>query len=269
MKQLKQDHQELMTLLDKNAKKKANLFENSLPKYMVRSIFAGAYLTIGTAIAVMVGEKANHIHPDLGKFFYAFMFSLSLVMIIYMNAELGTSNMMYLTAAAHRKVLKPFHALKILLICILCNLIGGIIFSYIISLTTIFQNLPANHFLFAAVSDKLAKSHLQIISEGIFANMIVNTAIITSIRMKDDAGKLLAVIFIIFIFAFLGFEHVIANFSSFSMAFFAFSGSIPNMSLSTVLNNWLFASIGNYIGGGFMIGFVYSWLNQGQTVYCD
>ncbi len=263
------EYQGLMALLDKNAKKKAQLFEYSTPKYMVRSIFAGAFLTIGTAIAVMVGEKANHIHPDLGKFLYAFLFSLSLVMIIYMNAELGTSNMMYLTTAVHRKVLKPFNALKILITCILCNLIGGIIFSYMISLTNIFQSLPADHFLFAAVSDKLAKPNRQIFSEGIFANMIVNTAIIISIRMKDDAGKLFAVIFIIFIFAFLGFEHVIANFSSFSLAFFATGGHVPGMTVIAVLKNLLFATLGNFVGGGLLLGLNYSWLNNGKSKYTD
>lgn len=263
------DNQGLMAVIDKNAKKKAHLFEHSIPKYIVRCLFAGMFLTIGTAIAVMVGEKGNHIHPELGKFFYSFMFSLSLVMIIYMDTELGTSNMMYLTTAVHRKILNPLRAMKILITCILCNLLGGIIFPYVISLTNIFHQLPPEHFLFTAVSGKLAKSNLQILSEGIFANVIVNTAVIASARMKDDAGKLFATIFIIFIFAFLGFEHVIANFASFSMAFFAFGGPVPNMSIFSVLNNWLFALIGNYIGGGLLIGLVYSWLNRGETVYFD
>lgn len=263
------DNQGLMAMLDKNAKKKAHLFENSIPKYMIRCLFAGMFLTIGTAIAVMVGEKANHIHPELGKFLYSFMFSWSLVMIIYMDTELGTSNMMYLTAAVHRKVLKPGRALQILFTCILCNLAGGILFSLLISKTNIFQALPADHFLFTAVSGKLAKTNVQIVAEGIFANIIVNTAVIASARMKDDAGKLFATVFIIFIFAFLGFEHVIANFASFSMAFFANGGPISGMSLFSVLNNWFFALLGNYLGGGLLIGLVYSWLNRGQTVYYD
>lgn len=267
MKLLELDNQGLMAMLDKNAKKKAHLFEHSIPKYMVRCLFAGMFLTIGTSIAVMVGEKGNHIHPDLGKFFFAFMFSWSLVMIIYMDTELGTSNMMYLTSAVHRKVLKPMSAMKILVTCILFNLLGGIIFSFLISKTNIFQNLSADHFLFTAVSGKLAKTNLEILSEGIFANIIVNTAVIVSARMRDDAGKLFAVVFIIFIFAFLGFEHVIANFSSFAMAFFVNGGPVSNMSIATVLNNWGIALVGNYIGGGLLIGLVYSWLNRGETVY--
>ena len=59
-----------------------------------------------------------------------------------------------------------------------------------------------------------------------FANIVVNTAVLVSMRMKDDAGKVAAIIFIIFIFAFLGFEHVIANFPAFSLAYFASNGAI-------------------------------------------
>lgn len=263
------DNQGLMSVLDKNAKKKAHLFENSIPKYIVRCILAGMFLTLGTAIAVMVGDKGNHINPDLGKFFYAFMFSWSLVMIIYMDTELGTSNMMYMTVAVHRKVIRIRRALQILTVCILSNLLGGIIFSFIISYTAIFQNLAVDHYLFTAVSGKLAKPALQIFSEGIFANIIVNTAVVASARMKDDAGKLFATIFIIFIFAFLGFEHVIANFASFSMAFFASGGSVEGMSVASVLYNWFWALLGNYVGGGLLIGLTYSWLNRGETVYFD
>lgn len=57
-----------------------------------------------------------------------------------------------------------------------------------------------------------------------FANIVVNTAVLVSMRMKDDAGKVAAIIFIIFIFAFLGYEHVIANFPAFTLAFWASGG---------------------------------------------
>lgn len=261
------DNQGLMGMIDKNAIKKAHLFENSIPKYIVRSIFAGMYLTIGTAISVAAAEKANHIHPDLGKFVYSLLFSWALIMIIYMDAELGTSNMMYLTVGVDRKILKIRRALQMLTVCIFSNLIGGVLSGALIVQTGPFLDISSRHYLAETVTAKLAKPAVQIIIEGIFANIIVNTAIISSARMKDDAGKLLAVQFIIAFFAFLGYEHVIANFSSFTMAFF--SGSVPGMTVSAVLNNWFFATIGNYIGGGLVIGFTYAWLNKGETVYFD
>src|SRR5699024_12093852 len=44
-------------------------------------------------------------YPPLGKISYALIFPIGLAMIIYLNGELATSNMMYLFAGAHRRKL--------------------------------------------------------------------------------------------------------------------------------------------------------------------
>ncbi|MDN6733555.1 MAG: formate/nitrite transporter family protein, partial [Tetragenococcus koreensis] len=237
--------------------------------YAVRAVLACLFLTLGTAIAFGTAMKAEEVAPGSGKFLYAFMFSWSLVMILYMNAELGTSNMLYMTVGVYRKKIDIKIAGKILFTCILFNLIGGIFFGYLISLTGTFQNLPADNFMFTSLANKLEKSTIQILVEGVFANIVVNTAVLVSLRMKDDAGKVLAIIFIIFIFAFLGYEHVIANFPAFSLGYFASHGAISTMTTANLIHNILFALLGNYIGGGLVIGLVYAWLNNTKSDYVD
>ncbi|GEK91078.1 formate/nitrite transporter family protein [Alkalibacterium kapii] len=255
--------------IEKSIEKKNELLDVSVMGYGMRAMLATLFLTLGTAIAVITAQQAEGALPGSGKFLFSFMFSWSLIMIIYMNAELGTSNMMYTTVAVHRKFLSFKNALILLFTCLFFNFIGGIIFSYFVSLTSIFQDLPADHFLFSAVEGKLAKTPLQIFTEGILANIIVNTAIFSTIRMKDDAGKVVAMIFIIFIFAFLGFEHLIANFASFPLAYFSSNSSIAGMTLSGVGTNYLLAGLGNYVGGGLIIGLSYSWLNRVSSTYQD
>ncbi|MDN6293825.1 MAG: formate/nitrite transporter family protein [Alkalibacterium sp.] len=255
--------------LEKSIKKKKHLLDASVMGYGMRAMLATLFLTLGTSIAVITAQYAEGAIPGSGKFLYSFMFSWSLIMIIYMNAELGTSNMMYTTVAVHRKFLSFKNALILLFTCLFFNLIGGIIFSYLVSLTSIFQDLPADHFLFSAIEGKLGKTPLQIFTEGILANVIVNTAVFSTIRMKDDAGKVIAMVFIIFIFAFLGFEHLIANFSSFPLAYFSANSPIVGMTISGVLTNFLFAGLGNFVGGGLIIGLSYSWLNRKSPVYQD
>ena len=63
----------------------------------------------------MKGEDIAH---GLGKILYAFMFSWGLVTILYMNAELGTSNMLYMTVGVFRQRLALSKAAKILFACI-------------------------------------------------------------------------------------------------------------------------------------------------------
>lgn len=259
----------LFEKIDSSIEKKVDLIENSYFRYAVRAMMACLFLTLGTAIAFSIAMKGEAIVHGLGKILYAFMFSWSLVMILYMNAELGTSNMLYMTVGVYRKRINVAMACKILFTCVLFNLIGGIIFASIISLTGPFQDLPADSFMLEAITAKLEKSTLQIVVEGIFANIVVNTAVLVSMRMKDDAGKVSSIIFIIFIFAFLGYEHVIANFPAFTLGFFASHGQLAGMSIGSVLHNLIFAFIGNYIGGGLIMGLGYAWLNDSKSRYVD
>lgn len=259
----------MMGDIEKSIMKKAELFDSSIGRYMMRAMLACFYLTLGTGIAVGLADFTEQLAPGWGKIGYSFMFTWSLVMIIYLNAELGTSNMMYMTTAVHRKILHWKKALAILGTCILFNAVGAVVISWVLSYTGVFHQVSTDHFLVTAVAGKLAKAPLQIFVEGIFANMIVNIAFYVTMRMKDDAGKVLAIVFLIFIFAFLGFEHVIANFSSFSLAFFASGGHVPGMTVGAVVTNIVLATLGNYVGGGLVMGLNYSWLNNGKTSYAD
>lgn len=259
----------LFEKIDSSIDKKVNLINASYIRYAIRSVLATLFLTLGTAIAFGVALQAEKVAAGSGKFLFAFMFSWSLVMILFMNAELGTSNMLFMTVGVYRKSVDLKTAAKVLFTCIFFNLIGGIFFGYLVSLSGPFQNLPADNYMYVGIAAKLGKSTLQIIVEGIFANVVVNTAVLVSLRMKDDAAKVMAIIFIIFIFAFLGFEHVIANFPAFSLAFFASDGTIANMSAASIVHNLIFALIGNYIGGGLLVGLTYAWLNNTPSNYVD
>ncbi len=267
---MKEQNTPLITTINKSAVKKLDLLEASPLRYMYRSMLACMFLSLGTSVAVMAAEKVDHFGEGLGKFVYAFLFALSLVMIIYMNAELGTSNMMYTSVATIKRVFPWQKAFKILVVCILFNLVGAIIIGYLLSHTMVFQNLSPDHYLFTMVDSKLAKEPLTIFIEAIFANIIVNTAVFCALKMKDDAGRMMATILIVFVFAFLGFEHVIANFSSFSLAFFsAPAGALASMTLPAVLTNLTFAFLGNFVGGAIVIGAGYAWLNTDKSIYVD
>jgi formate/nitrite transporter FocA (FNT family) len=104
------------------SKRKQTLIETSYLRYAARSAFACLFLTLGSAIAFVIAMKGEEIAHGFGKMLYAFMFSWSFVMILYMNAELGTSNMLYMTVGVYRKRLHFSLAAKILFTCILFNL---------------------------------------------------------------------------------------------------------------------------------------------------
>ena len=84
---------------------------------------------------------------------------------------------------------------------------------------------------------------------------------------KSDFVKIFIIVTAIFSFVFLSYEHVVANFGIVGIVSFTNVGL--NFPLSTVIITWLLAWIGNYIGGGLIIGLVYAWYNNDNLTYRD
>ena len=254
-----------MSKIDGAVAKKDALFDQSKVRYLLRAIYAGIFLTLPTAIGVLVWDAIAVDYTSLGKISYALIFPLGLAMIIYLNGELATSNMMYLFTGAHRRKLSWSKALTIIFICTCMNLLGAAIVGILIGHSSIAHYFNADSAIMTMINAKLDKDIWTLFIDGILANIFVNITIMGQMKMKDDSARLLFIVAVIFLFVYGGFEHVIANFSLMSLAFF--SGN--NMNLLGVLVNWLVVFLGNLVGGGVMMGLGYSFLNNEDTLYLD
>lgn len=251
--------------IDVAVAKKYALLEESKVRYLIRAIFAGMFLTLATGISVSVADYLGGT-AILGKLAYSFAFPVGLIMIIFMNQELTTSNMMYTTNAVVRGQFKVKQAGQIIFFCCLGNLIGSLLMAWLMSYTMPFNGLADSHYLTTATMTKLDKSIFTMLIDGTIANMLVNIAIIGSLRIKNESAKILFIYLVIFYFAFYGYEHVIANFGLFALTGLSTGISLP---FGAVITNWIFAFIGNYIGGGLIMGAGYGYLNQTVTSYLD
>ncbi|MFM1515452.1 formate/nitrite transporter family protein [Helcococcus ovis] len=253
-----------------NCNKKIDLIEKSIARYALRSIFAGAALAMTTLAGVVAADYLNTIHPNLGKFMYAFLFSWGLIYILFLNAELATSNMMYLTAGTYLRKIKFSKAVKILLVCTFFNLVGAAAIGILVSNTSVLHSLKDTSMLVKIVECKLAHSSSEIMSGGILANVFVNIAIIAFMLVKDENAKVGIILSAIFMFVYLGLDHVIANFGSFSLVGFSQYGkNVIGLNIVNVIRQWTFAFLGNLVGGGLILGFGYAWLNNKEIVYKD
>ncbi|MFE0441705.1 formate/nitrite transporter family protein [Aerococcus sp. NPDC058936] len=254
-----------MSKIDGAVAKKDALFDQSKVRYLLRAIYAGIFLTLPTAIGVLVWDAIAVDYPSLGKISYALIFPLGLAMIIYLNGELATSNMMYLFAGAHRRKLSWSKALTIIFICTCMNLLGAAIVGIIIGHSSIAHYFNADSAIMTMINAKFDKDIWTLFIDGILANIFVNITIMGQMKMKDDSGRLLFITAVIFLFVYGGLEHIIANFSLMSLAFF--SGN--DLDIMAVLINWIFAFMGNLVGGGVIMGLGYSFLNSEETRYLD
>ena len=80
-------------------------------------------------------------------------------------------------------------------------------------------------------------------------------------------AKIFMVLTAIFLFVYLSYEHVVANFAITGIAWFTNVG--VSYSLGHILFTWLVAWLGNYVGGGLIMGLVYGWYNDDQLSYRD
>ena len=109
-------------------------------------MFAGAFLTFSTVAGAIGADLMNTIVPSSGYFLFPFVFAWGLVYIVFLNAELVTSNMMYLTAGSFLKKISWKKTMLILLYCTLFNLIGALISGWFFANSSAFSHLTHDSF---------------------------------------------------------------------------------------------------------------------------
>ena len=238
--------------------KKEDLYQKSKTRYAVRSIFAGGFLTLSTAVGAVAADLLNTFVPGSGRFLFPFIFAWGLVYLLFLNAELTTSNMMYLTAGTYLKKIHWKKALEILLYCTFFNLIGALI-----SLFFSIKQLPCTYdpkgFLATVAENKLQRSNQVVFFEGVIANIFVNIAILSYLYFKDETAKVLLALSAIYMFVFMTNEHLAANFASFSLlSFNSVSSQLPHFEFLNILRHYGVTFFANWVGGGVLMGLAYA-----------
>jgi len=261
---------EFISKIDYYCHKKESLFDQSKFKYAIRSMFAGAFLTFSTAAGAIGADLMNTIVPNAGYFLFPFVFAWGLVYIVFLNAELVTSNMMYLTAGSFLKKISWKKTMIILLYCTLFNLLGALISGWFFANSSAFSHLNHDSYLPKLVAKKLARPNELVLLEGILANVFVNISILSSILVKDASAKLWIILSAISMFVFLSNEHIAANFASFSIVKFSIvANEVQHFEIANILRHWGVTFVANLIGGGLLIGLPYAFLNKNEDTYVD
>lgn len=105
----------------------------------------------------------------------------------------------------------------------------------------------------------------QAFSRGILCNWLVCLAVWLAKSSEDAIGKIFACFFPIMAFVASGFEHSIANWYLIPIGYFLDGGQ--TISILGVLGNLIVVTIGNIVGGGFFVGFLYWHVYQRRQAY--
>ena len=238
---------------------KQELLAHDPCRYMVRAIMAGMFLSI--VLFVYWNLIQNLADSSFGKVLASAFFGVGLTIIVFTNAELFTSNNMYMTVSSLEGKTSWAKAVTVWVACWIGNLIGAFIVAGLLYLAGALHDLPANHALYVGAEHKVHQAAMVLFAKGILANWIVCLAVRVNLKCKEEIAKIAVLILIVFIFLYLGFEHSIANMGTFAMSLLG-NGTI---SVSDALYNLLFATLGNVVGGAVFVALPFVYLNRETT----
>ena len=237
--------------VSESAKIKINFMKKYFIGFFISSIMAGIY--IGIAV-IFVNTIGCMFQLNVSKIVTGLGFSLGLNLVVVAGAELFTGNIFIVTVGILERTVKLIDGIRLLFICYFGNLFGSIIVSLMFFLSGGLNN-NVTEFMNNSSLLKISLSNNEIFFKAIFCNMLVCFAVWSIFRCKSETSKFIMIFLCIFAFVVSGFEHCIANMTLiFSSIISPFS---ENISIIGFLNNILYSTLGNILGGSLFVALPY------------
>lgn len=268
-------------IVEANIKAQESRVKTPLARIILMGILAGMFIACGAAASSVAMHAVSNV--GVSRFIGGIIFPVGLMMIVLIGGELFTGDCLIIMAILDKKagVLK---ALKVLAVVYLSNLVGSIIFAFIVYKSGQYNYTDG---LLGAYTIKVALGKVnltfsQALCSGIICNIIVCLAVLMATAAKDVAGKVAAIFFPIMAFVVSGYEHSVANMYYISAGIIAKGNdAYINKAMdaygytkaqldalnwkSFILDNLLPVTIGNIIGGMIFVG-VILYLIHGRSI---
>lgn len=230
----------------KAAMAKAATLKDHFGKYFIRSIMAGFFIAVAMIYCNVVNTVFRESDPALGKFLGALMFSIAVLLIVFIGSELFTGNNFVMAFGAFDKKVTWGQVGKVWLVSYIGNFVGCFVFAGIFVLAG--ASGTADYFA-SFIPGKLAIPVDQMFFRAVLCNFFVCLAVACGTRCKDEAAKFLMIVMCISGFVISGFEHSIANMAIYTTAWFL----VPGLSILEILKSMLIVTLGNIVGGALLL----------------
>ena len=223
----------------------------SVSQRMLLGIMAGMYIALGSqGFIVMYGNPLLR----------AAVFPVGLMLIVLLGGELFTGNCLMTFALIHKKIDAKSYTFSLLQV-LAANLIGSLAAVLILYFGGVYNNPEFAESAAKVANAKVNLTFVEVLLRGIFCNILVTAGVWISTMSKNVTGKILGCWFTVMLFVLSGYEHSVAN-----MFFLPLGAMIdPSITIAKILHNLIPAIIGNYIGGGIIVPFVYNKAYKSKT----
>lgn len=225
--------------------------------FLVRTALAGAYIGIGVVIMATAGGPLAAAGSGFTPLVQGLVFGVALTIVLVAGAELATSAMMILTQGAVRGVVGWGRAGVTLLAVLGGNLLGAIGFAALVHASGVLAaGTPGGAVLAGMVEHKAHETLGQLFVRGILCNLLVCLGVWCFGRLRSEGARIAVVFACVMVFITSGFEHVVANMTTFSLGLM---GGLPGASVAEMARNVAAVGLGNTIGGAVLVGLAYAY----------
>jgi formate transporter len=241
---------------------------------MVLSILAGSFIALGAIFSTTVTAGAEgHVCFGLSRVLGGLTFCLGLILVVVAGAELFTGNNLIIMAFVAGKITMR-QLMRNWIIVYAGNFIGAIATAGIMILCRRYQFGQGVIWLNALniAHAKCGKPFIDLVALGIMCNALVCLAVWLCLGARNITDKILSILFPITAFVAAGFEHCVANMYFIPVALFVkewaperfwpivgkTAADYPDLTWHNfIFVNLIPVTLGNIIGGAFLVGFVY------------
>ncbi|MBN9647892.1 MULTISPECIES: formate/nitrite transporter family protein [Terrisporobacter] len=216
-------------------------------------ILAGMYIAFGGLANTIISQTLGNIDPGLAKFAGAAVFPVGLMLVVIGGAELFTGNNLMTLAVMNKKITVSQMSRNWSIVWV-ANLVGSLILALIVFYGGVLGG-DAGTKAIAIAEGKASLDVATLILRGILCNILVVLGVWLAAAAQDIVSKIFACWFPVMLFVLCGFEHSVAN------MFFIPMGMLlgAKVTMAALVKNLVFVTIGNIIGGGIIIPFLYNY----------
>ncbi|HWD03526.1 MAG TPA: formate/nitrite transporter family protein [Amycolatopsis sp.] len=235
-------------------------------RYLVSAMLAGAFIGVAVVLLLAATGPLNAANSPWTKVVQGLVFGIALTAVVFAGAELSTGNMMTMVQGALVRRRGATAAAVAIVLSFVGNLLGSIVFAWLVHEggvlsigATAGHPGPAAALLASLVKAKASETAGALFFRGVLCNFLVCLAVWMAARTKSDGAKLALIFWCLLAFISSGFEHVVANMTTFSLGLME---GVPGATIGEFGRNLLFVGLGNLVGGGVLVGGVYALLGR-------
>jgi nitrite transporter NirC len=224
--------------------------------YLVQAALAGAYIGVAVVLMVSAAGPLALLGSGWTKLVQGLVFGVALTLVFAAGGELATSNMMTLTQGVLRRTISVRTGAGTLAFSFVGNLVGAFVFAAMVKASGVLAPDTAGGKMIASIlAAKSHESNTELFWRGVLANVLVCLAIWSAVRLRSEGAQLLVIFWSLLAFITSGFEHVVANMTTFSLGLL---GGLPGASLADFGRNLVVVGAGNLVGGALVVGAAYA-----------